>query len=239
VARATGAAALAGGGMSTAPTPLALRLGRRAAAMPDARLLDRLVRGRGWIAVIGVALIGLVFLQVSLLRLNTGIGRAVTAASTLERQNAQIRMEVAKLDSGERIRLVAQKLGLVMPGADRVHYVRATPADGMHAARSITAPDPVAQQPPTATAATQPAAPVTQPGAAAASTAAPATTTAAPAAPAPSTASAASAQTAAPAAATAPPPQTQSAGTTPAPAAQSAPQTAATGGAAAATPPGQ
>jgi cell division protein FtsL len=235
MARATGAAALAGGGISTAPTPLSLRLGRRAAAMPDARFLDRLVRGRGWIAVIAVALIGLVFLQVSLLRLNTGIGRAVTAASTLERQNAQIRMEVAKLDSGERIQLVAEKLGLVMPGADRVHYVRATPADGTHAARSITAPDPVAQQAATATAATatQAAAPATQTAPVAASTAAPATPTAA--APA---ASAAAAQTAAPAAAPTPP-ATQSPGTTPAPAAQAAPQTAATGGAAAAIPPGQ
>jgi cytoskeletal protein RodZ len=51
------------------PTPLIHRLGQ----IPESRSLDRLLRSRGWIALLGVLLIGLVFMQVSLLKLNAGM----------------------------------------------------------------------------------------------------------------------------------------------------------------------
>ena len=100
----------------------------------DARLLDRLVRGRAWIALIAVGLMGIVFMQVSLLKLNAGIGRAVTAADTFERQNSSLREDISKLDSGERIQAVAAKLGMVMPAAGDVHYLDGRGADGARAA---------------------------------------------------------------------------------------------------------
>jgi hypothetical protein len=90
-------------GAAPGSVPLRTRFVRRAAGLPDARLLDRLMRGRGWIALIGLALMGVVFMQVSLLKLNTGIGRAMQTAATLERQNAELRGEVALLDGGERL----------------------------------------------------------------------------------------------------------------------------------------
>ena len=39
--------------------------------------MDRLVRSRAWVVIIGFGLIGIVAMQVSMLKLNTGIGRAV------------------------------------------------------------------------------------------------------------------------------------------------------------------
>jgi cytoskeletal protein RodZ len=168
------ASATATAATAAARAPFAMRLGTRAMRVGDARVLDRLVRGRAWIALMAVGLIGIVFMQVSLLKLNAGISRAVTAADTFERQNSSLREDISKLDSGERIQAVAAKLGMVTPAAGDVHYLDGRKADGARAAASIKPPDPV-----TPSAAT--AAPATTTAPAAATTAAPATTTAAPA----------------------------------------------------------
>lgn len=128
------------------PAPLAQRVARRAAAVPDARFLDRLIRGRAWIGLVGVMLMGLVFLQVSLLQLNTGIGRAVQSAATLERANQDLRTRNATLDATERVQQVAQDLGMVMPAAGQVRYLRAGAATPAAAAAGLSAPAPVLQQ---------------------------------------------------------------------------------------------
>jgi hypothetical protein len=120
--------------------PLATRL----RTLVDARFLDRLVRGRGWIALVAVGLIGIVFLQVSLLNLNAGISRAVTAAETLERQNATLREDISELDTGDRLANGAAKLGLIMPSAGEVRFLDARQADGRRAAAAIREPKPVA-----------------------------------------------------------------------------------------------
>ena len=160
--------------------PLAMRLGTRAMRVGDARVLDRLVRGRAWIALMAIGLMGIVFMQVSLLKLNAGISRAVTAADTFDRQNSSLREEISKLDSGERIQSVAAKLGMVTPAAGDVHYLDGRGADGARAAASITAPKPVTPSAAPA-AATTPAAQTTA-APAAQTTAGPAAATQAPAA---------------------------------------------------------
>src|SRR3954470_23435143 len=76
----------------------------RLRALPDKRVVDRLLRGRLCIWVIGVMLGGIVAMQVSLLRLNAGISRAVITASTLERQNSDMEASIAKLTGGDRVR---------------------------------------------------------------------------------------------------------------------------------------
>jgi cell division protein FtsL len=134
----------AGAGSAVARPPLSLRLGRRAMRVGDARVLDRLVRGRAWIAIVAVALIGIVFMQVSMLKLNAGVSRAVTAADTLERQNSTLRADISQLDSGERVQDAATKLGMVARGAGDVHYLDAARANAARAAASIKPPNPVA-----------------------------------------------------------------------------------------------
>jgi cell division protein FtsL len=171
--------ASATGATAVARPPLAMRLGTRAMRIGDARVLDRLVRGRAWIALVAVALMGIVFMQVSLLKLNAGISRAVTAADTFDRQNSSLREDISKLDSGERIQAVAAKLGMVTPAAGDVHYLDGRGADGARAAASIKPPKPVTPSAAPAATSTAPvAATTTTPSAAPAATAASATTSA-------------------------------------------------------------
>jgi len=113
-----------------------------ARTLPDSRALDRLIRGRTWVAVIAVALIGIVAMQVHMLGLNAGIGRAVEKATTLEQENTTLRLEVSRLGSGDRIATEAQQLGLVMPNAGEVRYTDVTPADAARAARTMKPADP-------------------------------------------------------------------------------------------------
>jgi hypothetical protein len=116
------------GPMRPAPAGPPLRRGttgvfERLRALPETRVVDGLLRGRAWIWLIGVLLGGIVAMQVSLLKLNAGISRAVTASSTLERQNADIEAQIAVLSSGERVRATAAGEGMVMPPAGDVDYL--------------------------------------------------------------------------------------------------------------------
>jgi len=99
----------------------------RLRALPEHRMVDRLLRGRAWIWLIGIMLGGIVAMQVSLLKLNSGISRAVTTAGTLERANADLETEVAKLSSGERIQTTAADEDMVAPPAGDVAYLTARP----------------------------------------------------------------------------------------------------------------
>src|SRR4051812_16756603 len=76
----------------------------RLARIPDHRIVDRLLRSRLCIWVIGIMLGGIVFMQVSLLRMNTGISRAVATQETLVQQNATLQAQIAKVTSGDRVR---------------------------------------------------------------------------------------------------------------------------------------
>lgn len=116
--------AFAGAGSIAAPA-FGARALRRAAAVQDARLLDRLIRGRAWIVLVAAMLMGLVFLQVSLLQLNAGIGRAVATAQTLQLQNSELRSAISTVDSAQRVVQDAGNLGMVMPGPADITYLRA------------------------------------------------------------------------------------------------------------------
>jgi cell division protein FtsL len=113
-----------------------------ARTLPDSRALDRLIRGRTWVAVIAVALIGIVAMQVHMLGLNAGIGRAVEKATTLEQQNTALRLEVSRLGSGDRIATEAKQLGLVMPNAGEVRYTDVHATDAARAAKTMKPADP-------------------------------------------------------------------------------------------------
>ena len=49
--------------------------------LPDHRLLDRLIRGRAWIPLLGVMLVGIVAMQVEVLKLGASIGRSIQRTS--------------------------------------------------------------------------------------------------------------------------------------------------------------
>ena len=119
----------------------------RLRGLPDHRVIDRLLRGRVWICFIGLALMGIVAMQVSLLKLNSGIGRAVETTGTLERQNSQLEASIARLASGERIRAAADKRGMVTPAAGAVHFLHVRPGqDASRAVRRMRAPSEAARE---------------------------------------------------------------------------------------------
>jgi len=118
----------------------------RIRALPETRLVDGLLRGRVWIWLIGLLLGGIVAMQVSLLKLNTGISNAVTTASTLERQNADLETEIAKLSSIERVRDAATADDMVTPAPGAVDFLHARgDRDAALASRRMAPPSDSAQ----------------------------------------------------------------------------------------------
>jgi cell division protein FtsL len=120
------------------------RTGIRAAVRPrGARILDALLSGRGWIALVGVLLAGIVFFNVDLLQMNREITRMADRAAQLKRENARTRLDVARLASSERIQESAAGLGLVLPAPAQVRYLKSRPiADARNAAKRMSEPDP-------------------------------------------------------------------------------------------------
>jgi hypothetical protein len=113
----------------------------RLRALADHRFVDKLLRSRAWIVVVALMLGGIVAMQVSLLKLNAGISRAVEASATLERQNADMQDTIARLSSGERVRAAAAAAGMVAPPAGEVGFLRARGArDDLLAARHMQPP---------------------------------------------------------------------------------------------------
>jgi cell division protein FtsL len=81
-------------------------------ALSSHRLLDRLIRGRMWIGIVAFALIGIVTLQLGLLKLNSSIGHALEAESQLQRENAALSIENSELAGGNRVESQAERLGM-------------------------------------------------------------------------------------------------------------------------------
>jgi cell division protein FtsL len=117
------------------------------AAVPSAprydfvAILDRLLRGPAYIAMVGILLAGIVFFNVDVLELNHGIARTDTRATQLKRDNAALTLQLAKLGASERIQRVALQHGLVLPQPGDVRYLRAHRQDAARALRVMTAPD--------------------------------------------------------------------------------------------------
>jgi len=112
-----------------------------AEALSSHRLLDRLIRGRLWIGIVAFALIGIVTLQLGLLRLNSEIGRALVRASALQRENAAYRIENSELASGTRVEGVAQQLGMRLSAISSLHFLASRPGgDTARAAEVLRRP---------------------------------------------------------------------------------------------------
>ena len=158
-ARPRPAARVAAGGAVALPGRVLRAPFARMACARGTSLLDALLRGRAWIALVGVLLVGIVFFNVDLLRLNREIARTSEQSAVLKRGNGRLLLELARLGSSERIQQAAAERGLVLPAPGDVRYLRARlHSDGRAAARRMIAPDPTAQEP-TAPAPTAPAIP--------------------------------------------------------------------------------
>lgn len=121
-------------------------LGARALAwlrtLPDHRLLDRLIGGRIWIVLLGGLLVGIVTMQLTLLRWNAGIGHAVERSSQLEQSNAALRLSISELSDTNRILGEAAQMGYVMPPQGSPRFLTASATDAAKALTTMRVPDP-------------------------------------------------------------------------------------------------
>ncbi len=130
--------------------------GARVVRPAGAAVLDRLLSGRLWIGLVFLLLVGIVFFNVDLLRMNRDIAATAQKAETIKRENARLRGDLARLGSSERIQTTAAQRGLVLPAAGEVRYLKATGADTKNAlarlraggGSAITDPVPPAQAEP-------------------------------------------------------------------------------------------
>lgn len=103
--------------------------------------LDRLIRGRIWIAVIAFALIGIVTLQLLVLQLNASIGRSLVREAQLQRANAALSIEGSELSAGERVESQAGRIGMQLVPLGALRFLTASPrGDVARAAAALKAP---------------------------------------------------------------------------------------------------
>jgi hypothetical protein len=105
--------------------------------LSEHRLLDRLIRGRIWIGLLAFALIGIVTLQLGLLKLNAGIGHTLARETTLQRENAALSIENSELAAGELVESSAVRLGMEMVSVGSLRFLTARP--GLDASRGAAA----------------------------------------------------------------------------------------------------
>jgi cell division protein FtsL len=113
------------------------RVGNRIRSIRTDLLVDRLLRGRLWVALIALLLTGIVFLNVALLEVNGSIARMDARAAELRRDNSALRMRVARLGSSERIQRSAADRGFTATPPGEVGYLVSRPGDAAAAARAL------------------------------------------------------------------------------------------------------
>ena len=99
-----------------------------ARTLPDHRLVDRLVRGRAWIPVLGVLLAGIVATQVEVLKLGASMGRWMERSAALTSHNQSLQASVASLSDDQRIERLAAHMGMVMPAPTSITFLSHRPA---------------------------------------------------------------------------------------------------------------
>jgi hypothetical protein len=120
---------------------IALGLLEAVSRLSEHRLLDRLIRGRIWIALVAFALIGIVTLQLGLLKLNAGIGHALARETSLQRENAALSIENSELAAGDLVESSAARLGMEMVPVAALRFLTASPrADAAHGAAALNTP---------------------------------------------------------------------------------------------------
>jgi hypothetical protein len=108
--------------------------------LADHPLVDRLLAGKAWIAVIAFALIGIVTLQLLLLQLNRSIGHDLAREGVLQRQNATLAIENSEMALGERIQREAGKLGMTLVPSGTLRFLAVHKGATAKAAAALSTP---------------------------------------------------------------------------------------------------
>jgi glucose/arabinose dehydrogenase len=122
-----------------------LAVGRTAVAvrqLPDSGLVVRMTRGRAWIGVLGVLLVGIVALNVVTLSFAASSGKIDEQTTALEKENSVLGSREAQRFSTARIRQEAAAQGLVMPTVEAPTLIEAGPDDVATAAQRLAGAGP-------------------------------------------------------------------------------------------------
>ncbi len=110
-------------------------VGRTAGAvrhLPDGWVVSRLTRGRAWIGLLSVLLIGIVGLNVVSLSLSASQGKLSQQAMVLQQENSALQARLAERLSSPRVRNQAEGIGMTAPNPTDIHYREAS-ADAVRA----------------------------------------------------------------------------------------------------------
>jgi cell division protein FtsL len=105
--------------------------------LSDSGLIVRLTRGRGWIAVLCVLLVGIVALNVLSLSLNAGSGRLSLQIDELKTEVSALRAEIDERLSASRVEAEAARLGLAVPDPAAITYLSASHGDAERLSRLL------------------------------------------------------------------------------------------------------
>jgi hypothetical protein len=119
--------------------PLAGRTAVAVGQLPDSGLVVRLTRGRAWIAVLGMLLVGIVALNVVTLSFAASSGQIDEQITALDQENSILRGRDARLSGIGPVRQAAAPLGLAMPSSEEIHFTDAGPDDVATAAQRLAA----------------------------------------------------------------------------------------------------
>jgi hypothetical protein len=134
-ARPTSRAAAVGGQL----IPFAGRTAVAVGHLPDSGLVVRLTRGRAWIGVLGMLLVGIVALNVVTLSFAASSGQIDEQITALDQENSILRGRDARLSGIGPVRQAAAPLGLAMPSSEQIHFTDAGPDDVATAAQRLAA----------------------------------------------------------------------------------------------------
>jgi hypothetical protein len=121
---------------------LVVAAGRTAVAvrqLPDSGLVVRMTRGRAWIAVLGLLLVGIVALNVATLSFAATAGQIDEQITSLEKENSMLESREAQHFSTARVRSQGAELGLAMPTTEEPGLIQYEPADVATAAERLAA----------------------------------------------------------------------------------------------------
>lgn len=116
---------------------LALRAIDVLAGASNSPFLDRLIRSRLWIGILAFLLIGIVAMQLFVLKLNSDIGRTLAREAALERQNTLTTIADSSASAGNLVEPTAAAAGMAVAPAEALHFVTVSHSDLQRAAAAL------------------------------------------------------------------------------------------------------
>lgn len=117
----------------------AVRTAEAVRQLPDSSLVVRMTRGRAWIGVLGLLLVGIVALNVATLSFAASSGQIDEQIMTLEKENSMLEAREAQHFSTARVRGQGAELGLAMPNTEEPRVIELSPDDVATAASRLAA----------------------------------------------------------------------------------------------------